>query len=228
MQNRNDDLPSLTNISRWVQWSLYLQIALAVAGLVSGALEYQLLVNFRDGIYASTDRAMEDGASSDLRQQIIALAQAAVIVISGFLILKWIYRANLFARRMGADGMEYSPGWSIGWYFIPFANIWKPFDAFREIWNATRDPQNWKAQTTPSILRWWWFFWLVAAGLGNTSFRLALNAEGVDELITANVVTQLSDVASIPLCLIFISMVKIVTRYQTTKSDTIQPRPIEN
>jgi hypothetical protein len=225
---RNDDLQSLFGFSRWVQWSLYLQIALAIAALVSGALEYQLLVNFRDGIYASTDRAIEDGESSDSRQQVIGFAQLGVYVVSGFLILKWIYLANLFARREGAAGMEYSPGWSVGWYFIPFANLWKPFDAFREIWNATLNPQCWKPLTTPIVLRWWWFFWLVSGGLGNTSLRLTLNAEEIDELITANVVTQLSDVASIPLCVIFLSMVKTLTQYQMNMSATVQPQPVEH
>ncbi|MCB0198143.1 MAG: DUF4328 domain-containing protein, partial [Anaerolineae bacterium] len=57
------------------------------------------------------------------------------------------------------------------------------------------------------MLPWWWFFWIVSTMLGNASFRLAMRAEEINTLLIANVVTQLSDVAGIPLSLIVLGII---------------------
>lgn len=64
------------------------------------------------------------------------------------------------------------------------------------------------------MLPWWWFFWIVSGMLGNASFRLTMTAEEIDTLLTANVVTQLSDVTGIPLSLIVLGIIGKVYEMQ--------------
>jgi hypothetical protein len=203
-----------TGLTKWTKWLLYLQVAIAVIALISGAIEYQLLNDFKNGIYASQAQAVAAGEASDARQQFIGIIQVVIFVVSGILMLKWIYRANFNARQLGAIEMQFTPGWSVGWYFIPFANLWNPYQAMKEIWKASVNPQDWKSQAVPSLLGWWWFFWIVSGMFGNASFRMALKADQLDEFIAANVVTLLSDATGIPLNLIVLSMVSKVYEMQ--------------
>jgi len=129
-------------LTSWVRYFLYLQIAVAVVSIASGYMEYQLLSDYQSGVYTSNEKAVSDGETNDQRQGIIALVHMLVFIVSGFLILKWIYRANYNARQLGAEGMNFTPGWSVGWYFVPIATLWKPYQAMKEIWKASHYPDK--------------------------------------------------------------------------------------
>ncbi len=213
------DVPSQTLYSakfgKWVRWSLYLQIIFSVIGIASGFLEYQLLRDFQAGVYSSQEDAIIAGKASDARQAMVGIFQMLVTAVSGILILVWIYRANARARQRGALNLRFTPGWSIGWYFIPIANLWKPFQAMNEIWRASTDPENWASKPASLILSWWWFFWIVSGMAGNASFRLSLRAKEIEELLAANIATQIADLVTIPLCIVFLVIVKRIDRMQT-------------
>jgi hypothetical protein len=170
-------------------------------------LEYQLLSDYQNGVYTSQEKAVADGEANDQRQQLIAIAYLVVFIVSGFLILKWIYRANYNARQLGASGMKFTPGWSVGWYFIPIFTLWKPYQAMKEIWKASHAPNDWTNAATSSILGWWWFFWIVSNVIANASFRFSMRAEELNELMTLNVVNQASELFSIPLAIITLTLI---------------------
>lgn len=217
MTQKSDTFIDSTELTKWTKWFLYLQVVVAVIALISGGLEYQLLNDFQNGVYTSQAKAVAAGEANDSRQQIIGVIQFIIFVVSGILILKWIHRANFNVRQLGGFEMQFTPGWSIGWYFIPFANLWKPYQAMKEIWKASINPQDWKNQPVPSLLGWWWFFWIVSNMFENASFRMALKADQINELIAVNVVTQLSDVMEIPLSLTVLAMVKKIYEMQMSQ-----------
>ena len=203
-----------TGLTKWTKWFLYAQVVIAVIAVVSSMLEYQLLTDFKYGVYTSQELAIAAGEANDARQGIVGILQLIIVVVSGILILKWIYRSNYNARQLGATEMAFTPGWSIGWYFIPIANLWKPYQAMKEIWKASSNPQSWNSQSVSSLLPWWWFFWIISNMFGNASFRLAMRAEEINELIAANLVTLLSDMTDIPLSLIVIGIISKVHEMQ--------------
>lgn len=204
------------SLTKWTKWSLYAQVFISIVALISNILEYQLFSDFQNGVYTSHELAFAAAQSSDARQGVVGMVQFFILLISGILILKWIYRANYNARQLGASEMMFTPGWSIGWYFIPIANLWKPYQAMKEIWRASYNPQSWRSQTVPSLLAWWWSFWIVSNILANASFRLAKRAEEFNEILAANVVAQLSDVTAIPLSLIFIGIITRIHAMQVS------------
>jgi len=203
-------------LTNWVHCFLYIQIALAIVSMVSGYMEYQLLSDYQNGVYTSQEQAVADGEASDLRQRIIAILYTIVLIVSGVLILKWIYRANYNARQLGAEGMAFTPGWSIGWYFVPIAALWKPYQAMKEIWMASHFPRDWNNASVSSLLPWWWFLWLVYNFLANVAFRMSLRAKEIEELMNANLMVQASDIASIPLSIV--TLVLVLNIYKTQVS----------
>ena len=196
---------------------LYAQILIAVISIVSGNLEYQLLSDYQNGVYTSQEQAIADGEANDQRQGLIGILYLIVFVVSGFLILRWIHRANYNARQLGAENMKFSPGWSIGYYFIPILTLWKPYQAMKEIWKASKEPSDWVSQGISGILPLWWFLWLVSNFLGQAIFRLSMRAEEIQELMSLNIVTQISDALDIPLALVFLAIVNRIHSMQASR-----------
>ena len=163
-----------TSLAKWTRLFLYAHIAVSLAALVSGYVEYEMLIAMREGAYESQEALVSAAEANDTRQGLVGLVQFPVIVVSGVLILRWIHRSNWNARALGAKNMQFTPGWSIGWYFVPFANLWKPYQAMKEIWQASINAKDWRSQTVQGILGWWWSLWIVYSISGNASFRLSL------------------------------------------------------
>ncbi len=77
-------------------------------------------------------------------------------------VLRWVYLANANVRALGAEGLRFAPGWAVGWYFVPLANLWKPYQAMKEIWQASATKNDWDEVKIPALLPWWWAFWLLS------------------------------------------------------------------
>ena len=218
METKSEGFKSSDNLTKWVKYFIYIQIIVAIISLASNFMEYQLLTDYKNGAYTSQEQAVADGEVSDKRQQIVSIIFLVTFVISGILILKWIYRANYNARQLGAKNMEFTPGWSIGWYFIPIFTLWKPYQAMKEIWKASHAPNDWENASTSSILGWWWFFWIVSNGIGNITFRLANSADELNELINLNLIKQSSELVSIPLAIITLTLINRVYLAQVSNA----------
>jgi hypothetical protein len=85
----------------------------------------------------------------------------AVIIV--WLVWQHQATANLWAR--GYPGLKTSPGWSVGWWFIPFANLVMPLIAMLEL--DRRSTPNGSERPTGAVLGWWWgaliAYWVVPA-----------------------------------------------------------------
>jgi Domain of unknown function (DUF4328) len=214
------------SLTKWVRYMLYTQVIIAVISIISGYFEYQLLTDFQNGVYTSQELAIADAEASDQRQSLIGIAYLIVFIVSGFLILRWIHRANYNARQLGAENMTFTPGWSIGYYFIPILTLWKPYQAMKEIWKASKIPTDWEVAGTSSILPIWWTLWLISGFLGQTILRLTMSAEELPELLNVNMITQTSNVLDIPLALVTLAIVNSIYGMQISskKSATLNYR----
>ena len=215
MPNTENLYKNSSNLTNWVRYLLYAQVLVAVVSLFSNYLEYQLLSDYQNGVYASQEQAVADGETNDRRQQILGVAYLLVFIISGFLILRWIHRANFNARQLGAQGMKFTPGWSIGYYFIPILTLWKPYQAMKEVWQASHNPSNWATEKVSPIVGLWWFLWITSNMLGQAIFRMSNSAKEIPELINLNIINQVSDVLDIPLALVTLVVVNSIYKAQT-------------
>lgn len=215
-----------TTLSKWTVRLLYLQIAISVIGFVTGTMEYGVLRDMQTGDFVSEAEMLRDADASDARQRVVGILQVLIYLVSGIWILRWIYVACANARDLAAGPMKFSPGWSIGWYFVPFLSLWKPYQAMKEIWRVSANPRDPHAEPDPGLLASWWFFYIMASLSSNAAFRMSLRAEEIGELIGANLVTRISDIAGIPLALIFMVMVRrIHANQQRAREGMNAPAP---
>jgi hypothetical protein len=85
-------------------------------------------------------------------------------LISWAVIIVWLIwqhqaTANLWAR--GYAGLRTRPGWAVGWWFIPFANLAMPLLAMLEL--DRRSTSDGTPRRAGSVLGWWWAAWLASS-----------------------------------------------------------------
>jgi len=213
-------LKSSENLTKWIRYVLYAQVLIAVLAIIFQFIEYQLLSAFREGVYASLAEAYADGKLAIEILQVIGVASLLAFVASALLILQWIYRANYNARQLGAQKMNYTPAWSIAYYFIPVFNLWKPYLAMKEVWLASKNAVGRSFSKSSfvkssSILPLWWTLWLASNLLGQSIFRLSASAEKLPELLNLNLISQASNVIDILLAVVTYSMINAIYQMQS-------------
>lgn len=213
--NKDNHFIESSRLTKWTKGFLYLLIIASLASIFVGILEYQLLLDFKNGTYETQAQAMAAANASDARTLIVYSFWLAVFIVSAILLLIWIYRANRNARQLGAEGMHYTPGWSVGWYFVPIVNLWKPYMAMREIWKASANPGNWQESPGSWLLGTWWFLWISAGVAGNVASRYLMGADTIDQYITSNILYQISDVLNILLCIVVVFIVGKIYDFQS-------------
>ena len=63
------------------------------------------------------------------------------------------YRSNANLRSLNVTGLEHTPGWCAGWWFVPIANLFKPFQAVSETYKKSEQLRG--IQQGNSLGFWW-------------------------------------------------------------------------
>ena len=103
----------------------------------------------------------------------LGLLSGGVYITTAILFLIWLHRSSKNVTAFGTGPLSYSPGWVVGSFFIPFANLFLPFRAVREIWQNSFPPEDnrMSAPSTPVSFGLWWGFWIACCIAGNAAFR---------------------------------------------------------
>ncbi|WP_419939263.1 DUF4328 domain-containing protein [Candidatus Palauibacter sp.] len=192
-----------TVLTKWTRIFLYAGIAVALVSAweVAGGLQVGGGEGSREG---RTPGAI-----------IWLIAEIAIGLTTAILVLAWIFRANHNARQLGAADMHFTPGWAVGWHFVPIAWFWKPYQAMREIWRASVNPSDWRAVPVSPLLPWWWGLWIVTSWVPDIVDWAAsgrLDEAGAETLEAATALA--GRVLEIPLALVLLIIIGAVSRMQ--------------
>ena len=132
----------------------------------------------------------------------------------------WINRANKNVRALGAQGMRHAPGWCVGSFFVPIVNLFVPYKAVHEIYQASdpaADRSNWiRSRVSPDVGRWWGC-WIVSCILGQITFRLAMSDDPA-MLVSSAWLGVLAGILAIPSALLAIRVVRTIHERQEQKA----------
>src|SRR4051812_907459 len=143
---------------------------------------------------------------------VLALLRLAILVACWITVGMWIYRTNANAHVMGGD-VSVTPGWAVGWFAVPFANLVLPYQGVSETWLASHEMAALDGEAGLPLLRWWWGLWLVAGAFGYAGFLLARSGE----LIEAASYTLLAhDLLQVALSLVLIRLMRRLAAVQTS------------
>lgn len=86
--------------------------------------------------------------------------------------------ANLWARGYGS--LKTRPGWAVGWWFIPFANLAMPLVSMLEL--DRRSTPDGSSRRAGSVLGWWWAAWLASSLVPGIGIFVAGIGAFIDEM----------------------------------------------
>ncbi len=114
--------------------------------------------------------------------------QVVVFVATAIAFSFWIYRSHRNLKSLGALALEYTPGWAVGWYFVPIASWVVPYLVMQEIWkNSDPDRIGKFSKATSLIVVVWWILFVIRVILGsglNVAFPSS-DHPSIETLITA-------------------------------------------
>jgi hypothetical protein len=84
---------------------------------------------------------------------VVLRVQTPVALVALVLFLMWLARANRNLGALSGEQMAFTPGWAVGWFFVPFANFVMPYRVVKEIWQVSRRQEK---DRSTFLVGWWW------------------------------------------------------------------------
>ena len=140
-----------TVITRALKWVLYVSLALATISTVPYVLSVAALYRVPVNVHLFRHLQYLDGAFNTLN--------LVLYFVTAVIFLRWVYVASSNCRGFNAE-MTYSPGWAVGYYFIPVLNLFVPYLAMSEIRRVSTDPENPRDVHAGPLLLVWWLIWI--------------------------------------------------------------------
>lgn len=210
------ELPyDLTRLARWCAGLLLALVALEV--LFGLAVAYSLfeIQQSQDG---QTVEMVEFLEEFYWRSDIALMATAVLYTLVNFTALVsngiWIYRASANAAVIMPTDQRIKPGWAVGWFFVPFANLWMPYRAMRQTWNSSMDGARGLESELPGWMGLWWGLWIVSNILAQVSQQMVEGTQDLDAIATSNVIDLINAVLGIAVALLFRRIIREVSAAQ--------------
>ncbi|MEQ3747021.1 MAG: DUF4328 domain-containing protein [Henriciella sp.] len=162
-----DGPKSTEGLMKWVKYSIYGYIVFEILLLIASAT-FTYIPETWD---SNSSDPNDVYALVGLGLSVSALAYIVAFAISAFLVARFSYRAMRNLHTINSTKAEMSPALTVGWYFIPFANLWKPANGMSQIYHGSHAALGEKSEST-SPIPLWWISWLLTTTTGNISSRI--------------------------------------------------------
>lgn len=131
-------------------------------------------------VIAAGENAGEQVTLLDLLLVLAWLASFLLYVALAVAFLVWLHRASGNVPALGnpPSGVDYTPGWAVGSFFVPFVNLVVPYKAVREVWVKsdpavrTGDDFMFAQPSSAPLVLGWWIMWLASNVLNNIFWHL--------------------------------------------------------
>lgn len=155
----------LTKLTFWAR----LLMGIEMAGMVGWAL----------GIILSMLMNAQESLPLTLLSALAIILFIIGVFAGGVVSLCWVYGACRNAHVLRPEAKITTPGWAVGWFFVPIASIYKPYQALRDIWIASHGPVNGQYLKGSSLIVLWWWAFLI----GNVLLNFAKGDTASDNAI---------------------------------------------
>ena len=144
--------------------------------------------------------------TNDMQGWILLLYFVAYLVsVVSFLV--WLRKASRNLTLIGIKTPEFTSGWVVGWWFIPFANLFKPYQVMRNVLLGSIHSNS--EDSARLKLKWFWGLHLIGNMISWQAFRAT-------DLVTSNYV---SIVGNLLLFAAGVLLVVYVTRVTSAQSE---------
>jgi heme/copper-type cytochrome/quinol oxidase subunit 2 len=103
-------------------------------------------------------------------QLLLTLANAIVGLVFCILFIVWFYRAYDNIKKVNPEKTSLSTGWTIGCWFVPIMNLFRPLRIMLEIWHGTQtageEPDRPLTAERSIQVNAWWYCWTFGLAIG--------------------------------------------------------------
>ena len=222
--------PAKPTLARSIAAALLLGLQLIVSLLLSVAFAQRLFLfaRIRGGVPVSA-KAFQAGDFVIVAGSRLLLP---LLVASAIAFLLWLYRVCENLRAYRTRAFEFTPGEAVGSFFIPFLNLYRPYEAVREAWLASdpaepplspTDDARVLADRAPLVVLWWMFFVLRGLPALCTAFTPGTAASPQMERMTVSGYGMLlSHLMAIPAAALAMVLVYSLDRRQDALGDALE------
>lgn len=200
---------SKPNTKLAVNW-LYGVIAVSVLNVIISYLLADVVISASEGA-GERDALAQQLADLLTVQSYVAIPYLIAVVGSVIIIARWIYAAARSNSESGIEGLQYSAGWAVGWFFVPVMNLFKPYLALKEHYLARLKVDDWPSRNAMTTFHLWWGSWIATNLLSNRSLRISMQEDlTLDAILSVSFIDIGADIAQILSCL---ALIKIMTQF---------------
>lgn len=153
-------------LSRWIIGAAYIALVLEALTLAHSFAFAWIVDEINAGNYDEPVVNFIDAV------RFVGFGYSAAFVLCIVLTLVWTYRVVRNADEIRPAAERISPGWAVGFWFIPIVSLWKPFQVMAQTWNTAQTPSRPMSDSASGWMRVWWGFWVVTNIVSQVSFRM--------------------------------------------------------
>jgi len=175
-------------------------VMLCAAGVLGAALANRLALvhDFQAGNFSDAIRRAEDADDFvSASAAFYGLVQLPIVVL--FII--WQFRAAKNNEALARPGARFGPGWSIGAWFIPIANLVIPVMIMQDLWRGAtpstpRGDPRWRSARGSWLVGIWWTAWLLSLLRFGASGAALRDNSSLSDIETGNTIALAGTIAT--------------------------------
>jgi hypothetical protein len=188
-------------------------------------------VNITSRIISGEGVSLVDAQASDDFVRLSSVLELGTLLLAAVAFSLWIHRATSNGPALGGAQLRFTPGWAVGWFYVPIANLFRPFQVVSEVWR-TSDPrvgmttaeQRAAMKVSPLVTAWWTLF--VLAALISRYVFFSIRSDTADSLHGAAIADIVGSVSLIVAGILAVALVGAIDTRQTQKHlATLAPAP---
>jgi len=132
-------------------------------------------------------------------------------ILAAFIFIQW-FRRSYFNLHQTPIAVNYSEGWAAGAWFVPFLNLFRPYQIMKEIWYKTQSSVKIENPISHNSVKIWWGVFII----GNIVNFISISYPVVnnESLMTATLIGIVGNIVSIIAAFLAINVVKKVSNFE--------------
>lgn len=216
-------LRSLTGLATSLTVLLWVTVVVAVLGALAFANRAAVTGDILDfdfggkfGEVLDLQRRADDADTLVAIAELLMLGCSLAIFV---LLVVWMWRVAENAELLGRTRPRFGPGWAIGGWFIPFANLVIPVLVMQDLWRGSdpgtpRGDVAWRRSKGSALVGWWWAAHLLALARFAGGGGEARTRAELESLRTSDSIAVVGSLAAIVAAILLIRVIRGVTRRQ--------------
>jgi hypothetical protein len=203
--------------ARWVKRLLITGIVIDSFAILSASAQYRLLACAAAGVRITES---EDAANA-ARQRLSGVSQALAFSVTAVWWLMWFHRAYGNLRLMGTKEADHSPGWAVGYWFVPVMNLFRPHQLTKELWLRSKTLNTLESLPPVPIITLWWYLYVLSGLLGSTQFRWSLRAHDISAFQELTILSIVNDGVGIVAAALAVAIVTRIDAFQRDAGSSV-------